>query len=63
MPPGKRSAQDFSAHFGAAGLNSLVEWNTQREMGTKIAELRVGRGGVGCLVACVALRRPNPNAC
>ncbi|GBF95620.1 hypothetical protein Rsub_08602 [Raphidocelis subcapitata] len=40
MPPGKRSPQDFAAHFGAAGLSSLVEWNTQREMETKIAELR-----------------------
>jgi hypothetical protein len=49
MPPGKRGPKDFAAHFGAAGLAPLVEWNTQREIDTKLAELRVGcfswRGG------------------
>ena len=49
MPPGKRSPGDFAAHFGAAGLTSLVDWNTQREVDTKLQELRVGgrRAGRG----------------
>lgn len=40
MPPGKRSPGDFAAHFGAAGMTSLVDWNTQREVDTKLQELR-----------------------
>ncbi|KAI8468015.1 MAG: armadillo-type protein [Monoraphidium minutum] len=40
MPPGKRGEADFRAHFGAAGLAPLVEWNTQREVDAKLAELR-----------------------
>lgn len=53
MPPGKRSAKDFAAHFGAAGLESLVNWNTQREMDSKIGELQVG----GSARVCTLRRR------
>jgi hypothetical protein len=48
MPPGKRGAGAFAAHFSAAGLGALVEWNTQREMDAKISGLRV-RAGFGFL--------------
>lgn len=40
MPPGKRGAADFAAHFGAAGLAPLVEWNMQRQVEEHLAELR-----------------------
>ncbi|KAF6265503.1 armadillo-type protein [Scenedesmus sp. NREL 46B-D3] len=42
MPPSKRSLEDFNAHFSAAGLAPLVEWNTRREIDTKVAELQDG---------------------
>lgn len=40
MPPGKRDAAAFAAHFGAAGLAPLVEWNVQRQVDERLAELR-----------------------
>jgi hypothetical protein len=67
MPPSKRGPGDFAAHFGAVGLTSLVEWNQQREMETKIAELRVRsggalgggwEGGAGCPVPATAAAPP-----
>eukprot|EP00879_Flechtneria_rotunda_P013313 GHRR01013903.1.p1 GENE.GHRR01013903.1~~GHRR01013903.1.p1 ORF type:complete len:267 (+),score=99.02 GHRR01013903.1:688-1488(+) len=42
MPPSKRTVEDFSAHFSAAGLAPLVEWNARRELDTKVAELQEG---------------------
>lgn len=42
MPPSKRSMEDFSKHFSDAGLQPLVEWNTRRELDTKVAELQDG---------------------
>jgi len=42
MPPSKRSLDDFNAHFKAAGMGPLVEWNTRREVDGKILELQDG---------------------
>jgi hypothetical protein len=42
MPPSKRNLEDFSKHFGDAGLQPLVEWNTRRALDTKVAELQDG---------------------
>eukprot|EP00877_Chromochloris_zofingiensis_P004066 jgi/Chrzof1/13660/Cz08g07040.t1 len=42
MPPSKRSVEDFNAHFRAAGLDQLVEWNTRRVVDSKIQELQDG---------------------
>lgn len=42
MPPSKRSMEDFNKHFSDAGLAALVEWNTRRELDTKVAELQAG---------------------
>jgi hypothetical protein len=40
MPPQRRTQEEFNAHFKAAGLDSLVEWNAKRELEVKIAELQ-----------------------
>lgn len=40
FPPSKRSTADFNAHFKAAGLDNLVEWNTKRDIDAKLKELQ-----------------------
>lgn len=42
FPPGKRNLHDLSAHFKAAGLEGLVEWNSKRELDAKVGELQAG---------------------
>lgn len=42
MPPSKRTLDDFSNHFNAAGLGPLVEWNIRRELDIKVVELQEG---------------------
>jgi hypothetical protein len=39
FPSHRRTSDDFEKHFRAAGLDGLVEWNTRREMETKIMDL------------------------
>lgn len=39
MPSGKRNASDFKKHFAEAGMEALVEWNTQREIDAAMQEL------------------------
>jgi hypothetical protein len=40
FPPNKRTLDDFNAHFEAAGLEKLVEFNTKREVESKLTELQ-----------------------
>jgi hypothetical protein len=50
FPPHKRTWEDFNAHFEAAGLQNLVEYNKKKRYDERIVELRVrGRwwGGEG----------------
>lgn len=44
FPPVKQTEEDFRTHFEAQGLGALVEWNTKREVESKIHELQAGLG-------------------
>lgn len=40
FPPNKRTLDEFNAHFQAAGLEKLVEFNSKREVESKLSELQ-----------------------
>ncbi|MEW5300680.1 MAG: hypothetical protein WDW36_003594 [Sanguina aurantia] len=55
-PPNRRTTAEFTAHFKAAGLVNIAEWNTMREVEFKVAELQ------DSLMEMVTLDPPPPAA-